>query len=40
LLIIGIGINILEIKKIRVANMLPAIFIPLIWFIISGFIGF
>ena len=40
LLIIGIGINILEIKKIRVANMLPAIFIPLIWFIITGFAWF
>jgi uncharacterized membrane protein YqgA involved in biofilm formation len=29
LLIIAIGINILEIKRIRVGNMLPAIFLPL-----------
>ena len=34
LLIVGIGINLLEIKKIRVGNMLPAIFLPLIYFII------
>ena len=30
LLILAIGISLLEIKKIRVGNMLPAIFIPLI----------
>ena len=34
LLIVGIGINLLEIKKISVGNMLPAIFLPLIYFII------
>lgn len=32
LLILAIGINLLGIKKIKVANMLPAIFIPLIFF--------
>ena len=31
ILILAIGINILGIKKIKVANMLPAIFIPLIY---------
>lgn len=39
LLIIGIGLNILEVKKIKVGNMLPAIFIPLIYFIIRKAIG-
>lgn len=33
LLIVAIGINILEIKEIKVSNMLPAIFIPLIYYI-------
>lgn len=32
-LIIAIGLNIMDIKKIKVGNMLPAIFIPLIFFI-------
>ena len=35
LLIMAIGINLLEIKKIRVGNMLPAIFVPLLYFIIK-----
>ena len=35
LLIMAIGINLLEIKKIRVGNMLPAIFVPLLFFIIK-----
>lgn len=34
LLIVGIGITIMEIKKIRVGNMLPAIFLPLIYSVI------
>jgi len=34
LLIVGIGINILEIRKINVGNMLPAIFLPLLYFIV------
>ena len=29
-LLMGIGINILEIKKIKVGNLLPAIFIPIV----------
>ncbi|TJX14925.1 DUF554 domain-containing protein [Tissierella creatinini] len=38
LLILAIGINLMGFKKIKVANMLPAIFIPLIYFsIISLF---
>ncbi len=36
LLIVAIGINILEIKKIKVGNMLPAIFIPLIFHILKS----
>lgn len=30
ILLLGVGINILEIKKIKVGNMLPAIFLPII----------
>ncbi|MEW8972705.1 MAG: DUF554 domain-containing protein [Tissierellaceae bacterium] len=33
ILIIAIGINILGIKKIRVGNMLPAVFIPIFYYI-------
>lgn len=32
LLILSIGLNLLEIAKIRLGNLLPAIFIPLVWF--------
>ena len=32
ILIIAIAINILEIKKIKVGNMLPAIFVPVLYF--------
>lgn len=32
LLITAIGINLLELKKIHVGNLLPAIFIPLVWY--------
>jgi len=41
LLIIGIGLNMLDFMKqrIRVGNMLPAVFVPCLWFIISGLIG-
>jgi uncharacterized membrane protein YqgA involved in biofilm formation len=31
LLILAIGLNLLEIKKLKIGNMLPAIFIPLIY---------
>jgi hypothetical protein len=33
-LIMAIGINQLQLKKIRVGNMLPAIFIPLVYFLV------
>jgi uncharacterized membrane protein YqgA involved in biofilm formation len=31
LLIAGIGFNFLSVKEIKVANLIPAIFIPLVW---------
>lgn len=34
ILIIAIALNILEIKKIKVGNMLPAIFLPIVYFLI------
>jgi uncharacterized membrane protein YqgA involved in biofilm formation len=36
LLIMAIGINILEIKQIKVGNMLPAIFMPLMFYLIKA----
>ncbi|MCP3951185.1 MAG: DUF554 domain-containing protein [Desulfobacterales bacterium] len=33
LLIVGLGINLLEIRKISVGNMLPAIFLPLLYYV-------
>lgn len=39
ILIMAIGINLANIKKIKVANMLPAIIIPLIYFLVSNIIG-
>lgn len=36
ILIFAIGINLLEIKKINVGNLLPAIFIPVIYYVIMG----
>lgn len=38
-LIMAIGINILEIKRIKVGNLLPAIFMPFIYFIILKLLG-
>jgi len=35
ILIIAIGFNILELKRIKVGNLLPGIFIPLIYYIIK-----
>ena len=35
LLIMAIGFNLLEIKNMRVANMLPAIFMPLVYYMIQ-----
>ena len=34
LLIMAIGLNLLEVQKIRVGNMLPAVFIPLLYFML------
>jgi len=36
ILIIAIGINTLELKKIKVGNLLPAIFIPFIYYLITN----
>lgn len=35
-LIMGVGINVMEIKHIRVANMLPAIFLPPVYLLIAS----
>ena len=39
LLIVAIGVNMLEIKRIKVGNMLPAIFIPLLYYIFKSIFG-
>lgn len=39
MLIVAIGINILEIKQLRLGNMLPAIFIPLIYAVVNQLIA-
>ena len=39
LLIVAIGANMLDIKRIKVGNMLPAIFMPLIYYIFKSIIG-
>jgi uncharacterized membrane protein YqgA involved in biofilm formation len=36
---LAIGIGLLEIKKIKVGNILPAIFIPLIYQVLKHFYG-
>jgi len=40
ILIMAIGINLLEIQKIKVGNMLPAIFIPLVYYMIKQLANF
>jgi len=40
ILIMAIGINLLEIQKIKVGNMLPAIFIPLVYYMIKQLVNF
>lgn len=40
ILIMAIGLNILGIRKINVGNMLPAVFIPLLYFSLRIFMGF
>lgn len=37
LLIMAIGIGLLDIKRIKIGNMLPAIFIPLLYQVVKGF---
>ena len=39
-LIAGIAINLMGIKKIRVSNMLPSLLVPVIYILIKNFIGF
>ncbi len=39
LLIVGIGVNMLLEKDIKVANLLPAIFVPFVFFPIAGLFG-
>jgi len=39
LLIMGIGIGLLEIKKIHIGNMLPAIFMPLVYMVIKQIVA-
>ncbi|MCP3944208.1 MAG: DUF554 domain-containing protein [Desulfobacteraceae bacterium] len=38
LLIMGIGLNLLREKKIRVGNMLPAVFVPMVYYLIRLYI--
>lgn len=40
LLIVAIGANMLDIKRIKVGNMLPSIFMPLLYYIFKSIIGF
>jgi uncharacterized membrane protein YqgA involved in biofilm formation len=40
LLIMAIGFNLLEIKTIKVGNMLPAIFLPLIYYMLKQLVNF
>ena len=35
LLIVAMGLNMLEMVKIKVGNILPAIFLPLVYFILK-----
>jgi len=39
LLIVVLGINLLELRRINVGNMLPAILLPLIYYLIKEFVG-
>ncbi|MFA5576125.1 MAG: DUF554 domain-containing protein [Tissierellaceae bacterium] len=40
ILIMAIGINILGLKKIKVGNMLPAIFIPILYYALANIVSF
>ncbi len=37
-LIMAIGVNLLGAAKIRIGSMIPSVFLPLIWFIITDFV--
>lgn len=39
ILIMAIGINILNIKKIKVGNMLPAVFVPIIYYLLINLVN-
>ena len=39
LLIIALGINMLEVTKIRIGNLLPAMFLPILYYPIADWIG-
>ncbi|MFP4031995.1 MAG: DUF554 domain-containing protein [Desulfococcaceae bacterium] len=39
LLIAALGFNLLEFGKIKVGNMLPAVFLPVVWFALRGLWG-
>lgn len=39
-LIMALGLNLLEVTKIKVANFLPAVFIPMIYYICQSLLGF
>lgn len=36
IILVAMGINFMEIKKIRVANMLPALIVPILYFVVIG----
>lgn len=36
IILVAMGINFMEIRKIRVANMLPALLVPIVYFLIIG----
>jgi len=38
-LIMAIGINLLKLNRIKVANLLPSVFVPLIYYIVMRFFG-
>lgn len=40
LLIMGLGLNMIREKKLKVGNMLPAIFLPLLYFFVRNLISF
>jgi len=39
LVIAGIGFNFLGVKEIKVANLIPAVFVPILWLALAGALG-